>query len=238
MSKDDPRSSVIRPRAGLIAIVGFCIGLPVLSAWAKGSIAIPHNDDWAYFRIVFHLADTGTLQLVGWNEAMFLGQLVWAIPLAKVFGDTFFAINTVSALISAGGLVLTYLLASRFLRTSYALLTAFLVGIFPGFIPLATTFMTDTTGYTAQLGCLVLGVWALDRRSDQRLLPLIACLVVGLYAFTVRDFAITTPVAVLAGLAVAEKRHRRVPALSIAGLAAVSAAGVALYLWRDRKSVV
>jgi hypothetical protein len=222
----------VNPRAGLVAILGFCIGLPLLSALVTGSIDIPHNDDWAYYRIAFHLAETGTVQLVGWNEAMLLGHLAWAMPIVEIFGHTVGALVTLNVVISGVGLVLTYLLARRFLPVSYSLLVAFLVGIFAGFAALVTTFMTDPGGNVVQLGCLVLGVRVLDRRGDERLLSLIACLLVGVYAFTIREFAVAAPIAVLVALAVVEKREGRPPRLAVVGSSALVAACAGLYSWR------
>lgn len=221
-----------RPRAALAGIVLFCIGLPLLSAVVTGSIRIPHNDDWAYFRVVSHLVDTGDLQFVGWTEVTFVGQLLWAVPLAKLFGHPLIPIVLVNALISGVGLIFTYSLARHFLGTSHALLTALVVGIFPGFTVPVTTFMTDSAGYTAQLGCLILGLRALDGRGKGRLLFLTGCLAVGLYAFSVREFAIAAPVSVLIALFLEERHDRRVPALALAGFSALLGAAAALYWWR------
>lgn len=221
-----------RPRVVLAGLVLFCIGLPLLSAVVTGSIRIPHNDDWAYFRVVSHLVDTGDLQFLGWTEVTFVGQLLWAVPLAKLFGHPLIPIVLVNALISGVGLIFTYSLARHFLGTSHALLTALVVGIFPGFTVPVTTFMTDSAGYTAQLGCLILGLRALDGRGKGRLLLLTGCLAVGLYAFSVREFAIAAPVSVLIALFFEERRDRRVPTISIAGSGALLGAAAALYWWR------
>lgn len=221
-----------RPPRVLAGIVLLCVGFPLLSAVITGSIRIPHNDDWAYFRIVFHLADEGLLRLVGWNEITFVGQLLWAFPVAKFFGPSVVPIVVVNALIAALGLVLTYHLARGFLGTSYALLTALVIGVFPGFMVLVTTFMTDTAGYTAQVGCLVLGLRALDARSKDRLLWLAGCLAVGLYGFSVREFALVAPVAVLIAIFFTERRDRRVPTIAIAASGAFLGAAAALYWWR------
>ena len=220
-------------RVLLMGILGFCIGLPLLSAIATGSIAIPHNDDWAFFRILFHLKETGDLQLVGWNEMMFLGQLLWALPIASVFGDNIGVVTAVNALISAFGLILTYLLAKRFVAARWALLITLTVGIFPGFSALVTTFMTEPTAYAAQLGCLLLGLTALRSQGRARLAYFSAALLVGLYGFSVREFALAALLAGLAGMFVTEMREKRVPLLSITAGSVTAITVVILYLWRQ-----
>ena len=228
-----PLESTRARRQALIAILGFCVGLPVLSAIVTGSIAIPHNDDWAFFRILFHLAETGDLQLVGWNEMMLMGQLLWALPIASLLGDNLGAVTVVNALISGLGLILTYLFATRFVAARWALLITLTVGIFPGFSALVTTFMTEPTAYAAQLGCLLLGLAAFRSDGRTRLAYLSASMLVGLYGFSVREFAVAAPLAVLVGMCVAEIREKRVPLFSIIGGSMSGIAVVSLYLWRQ-----
>lgn len=219
--------------AKLAAVVGFCVGLPVASAIATGSIAIPHNDDWAFFRILFHLAETGDLQLVGWNEMMFFGQLVWALPLAWVVGENLAAVTGANAVVSAVGLVLTYKLARRFVSDAAALVVTLSVGIFPGYITLVATFMTEPSAYAAQVGCLLLGLTAIGSKGRRRAVYIVAALVVGLYGFSIREFALAGPVAVLVGLLIVEVRSRRFPVLSVTGALAVATIAAALYTWRQ-----
>ena len=221
-----------RPNVALAAIVGLCVGLPVLSAVVTGSIHIPHNDDWAYFRTVFHLAENGDLEFVGWTVMTFVGQLLWAAPLAELFGRSLPPIVLANAVISAAGLLMTYSLARRFLGSSYALLVVLSVGIFPGFVVLVPTFMTDPAAYTAQMGCLLLGLRALDRGGRGRLVLLIASLIAGLYAFSVREFAIAAPLAVLISLFFQEKQERASSSVSVVGFGGLIVGSAALYLWR------
>lgn len=215
------------------AIVAFCVGVPVVSAIVTGSITIPHNDDWAFFRILFDLAETGDLRLVGWNEMMFFGQLLWALPLAWVAGENLAVITVANAIVSALGLVLTYRLARRFVADDAALVVTIAVGIFPGFIALVTTFMTEPTAYAAQVGSLLLGVTAIGARGRSRWTYLAAALVVGLYAFSIREFAIAAPLAVLVGVFVTEARAKQFPAASLGGAAALIAVAASLYAWRQ-----
>ena len=71
--------------------------------------------------------------------------------------------------------------------------------------------MTDTTAFTAQMGCLLFGVLSLrERRHSGACLAL--SLALGLFAYTVREAALAAPLAVLAGRFVAypgSKARRR-----------------------------
>lgn len=220
-------------RAALALVLGLCIGIPLVSAIVTGSIAIPHNDDWAFFRILFHLADTGDLRLVGWNEMMFFGQLLWAVPIAWITGPDLAAINVVNASISGVGLILTYRLARRYLPPRTALVVPLAVGLFPGFSALVTTFMTEPSAFAAQLGCLLLGLNAISSDGRRRGLLLAAALLVGLYGFSIREFAIAAPLAVLAGLFMDEIRAKRPPWLSVSGAVAIFLVAAYLYTWRQ-----
>src|SRR5436305_13929403 len=66
------------PLAGILCL---CVGWPMLLAVFTGSLAIPHNDAWAYSLIAEHYARSGSIQLVGWNRAALVGQIVVLGPL-------------------------------------------------------------------------------------------------------------------------------------------------------------
>ena len=81
--------------------------------------------------------------------------------------------------------------------------------------------MTDTTAFTAQMGCLLFGVLSLrERRHSGACLAL--SLALGLFAYTVREAALAAPLAVLAGWFVAypgsKARRRSILLLALARL--------------------
>jgi len=219
-------------RGALLGVLGFCIGLPLVSAITTGAISIPHNDDWAFFRILFHLTETGELQLVGWNEMTFVGQLLWAYPVALLF-ESIAAVTSVNALIAGLGLWLTYVLGRRFVTNRWALLIAFTVGIYPGFAVNVTTFMTEPTAFAAQLGCLLLGISAISSRGRTRRGYLLLSLLVGLYGFSIREFALAAPIAVMIGVLASEVREKRLLSFSVVAGSAGAVAALGLYLWRQ-----
>jgi hypothetical protein len=59
----------------LIGILGITIGIPFALAVVTDSLAIPHNDAWAYSRIAQAFARGEGFHLVGWNRVFLLGQV-------------------------------------------------------------------------------------------------------------------------------------------------------------------
>lgn len=220
----------------LIAVSAACVAVPLLSGLVTGSIGIPHNDDWAFLRIVFHLADTGSIELVGWNEMMLVGHLLIALPFVEVFGDNVAVLNTLVAIASGAGLVMLGLVARRFVEPIYALGVVVLVGAFPGFAGLVATFMTDNTAFALQMGCILLALVAFERTGGRRDQLMAVALVVGLLAFSVREFAILAPIAAVGGYAVANRRDGRSLLRAVAALAALLLAAFFLFEWKRQLS--
>jgi 4-amino-4-deoxy-L-arabinose transferase-like glycosyltransferase len=218
---------------GLVVLSG--IGIPLGSAYATGTIGIPQNDDWAYSRIVLNLHQTGHLDLVGWNEMSLVGHLLWGLPFLELFDANLRALHLGQALAGAIGILCTFLVARHFLPDRRAAAVSALVAAFPSYALLSTSYMTDTTAFAAQMACLAVGLAALRRDGPSRNLLLAVSLVVGLFGFITREFAVAAPVAVIAGYAFRARRasHRRwasrtaLPALSFAVPAAL------FFLWRQ-----
>src|SRR5205823_1250947 len=79
--------------------------------------------------------------------------------------------------------------------------------LFAPYLSYATSVMTDVPGLAAQFTCLALGVIAL-RRAPISFPWLVASTLVGLLAFTIRDFGIAAPACVLFAAISAEPRRR------------------------------
>ena len=127
------------------------------------------------------------------------------------------------------GIASSYVLARRVLPSPRAAFAVLVVILFPGFALLATTFMTDVPAYAAEMLCLAVGAVALSRApANHRRRWLVASLVIGCWAFSIREFALAAPVAVvIAAMASdpSEPRRRYLFALD-----AVLAVCVAIYL--------
>jgi Dolichyl-phosphate-mannose-protein mannosyltransferase len=226
------RTGARRFTTRLALVSAACVAVPLSFAYVTGSIGIPHNDDWAFLRILFRFADTGSIELVGWNEMTLVGQLFVAFPFVKVFGDNVALVNTLSAVVSGAGLFMLGSIARRFVAPSFALAIVALVGTFPAFAGVVATFMTDNTAFAAQMGCVLMGLVAFERQGRGRDVLVGAALALGLFALSVREFAILAPLAVVGGYAVANRRDGRSIVNAIVALAGLLLAGFVLYRWR------
>jgi hypothetical protein len=204
---------------GVLALVGVVV--PIVIASVTRSFAIPHNDDWAYSRIAETFGHTGHIELVGWNRAFLLGQVVILGPLGRwiVAQHVFVALTGVVAIAA------TYALLEPRVGKRRALLGAAIVAVWPGFGLLSTSFMTDVPSFAAMVLALALGDAAI-RRSSLWLLAF--ALAVGVWGFTIREQAVAA-VAAVAVAAIAQIGRRR----GVLALVAASAAlCFSLEAWR------
>lgn len=213
-----------RPTAILVVVIGLAVGVPAALAALSGNIAIPHNDAWAYSLITERFGRTGSITLVGWNRAFTVGQAVLLGPL----GRSIVAQQLLVVVLAASALAVTFLLLRTSLSIQRALFGTAVVGAFPGFGLLATSFMGDVPAYCAIVATLLVGAAAIRRRSFTGLLIAAA---VGIWGFTVREQAIVAPACVVisAFFAWTDRASRtKLFALAVATFVGV----VALELWR------
>lgn len=217
---------------GFGAVFAFVIALPVGLAVATESFGIPHFDDWAFSRIALDHDATGEVHLVGSNAMMLIGQIAVSKPFVEVFGADPASLNAFGAVTSAIALLAVFLLARRFLPSGLALLTTLLVGVAPGFGPLVATYMTDPPAFAASALCLVIGLAGLDRSGRSRICLIAVALLLGLLGFTIREFAIAAPLAVLIAWGVQGRREgaRTLP-VALSAIALFCCAAL-LYAWR------
>src|SRR5688500_12615752 len=156
-----------------------------------------------------------------------LGHLFWAYPLVKVFGEHIGLLDSAGTLFSVAGIVGAALLAKRFVAAPYALATGALLAVFPGYIQTSVSYMTDPIAFVAQLACFYVGLSGIER-DDARGQQLIAIsMLIGLFAFSIREFAVITPLAVALGALTAQMRNKRIRKGTIASVALfLLAAGV------------
>ena len=214
--------------AGLLVAA---IGVPaVLATWAH-AFGIPRNDDWAYRRVLFEFARTGHFAPAGWGSMTLVGQVLFAMPFVLVFGPQAWAPG-LSVVIAAGvGLVCAYLLARLCLGRRPAAACAFVLVVLPGFVLNTSTFMTDVPAFAADMACLVMGIAALRSAGWAHWAWLGGALAVGALGFSIREFDLAAPVAVLIVIARQDRRYRGYYVVAGAALAAVCGA---TYLWTSQ----
>jgi 4-amino-4-deoxy-L-arabinose transferase-like glycosyltransferase len=179
----------------MLVLVG--VGVPALLGVASGAIGVPHNDDFNYRRVALGLYEDGQVQLTRWTVMSLIGQLALVQPFLWLSGGAPSAFATMTAILALIGIVASYLLARRLLLTFRSFIAVLIVLLFPGFLLNTTSFMTDVPAYAGEMLCLALGAAALQPERTQRWRWLVASFAVGLFAYSIREFALAAPAAVL-----------------------------------------
>jgi hypothetical protein len=203
-----------------------------LAALSRGAIGALRNDDWVYARALYRLIDNGVFA-PEFSMASLLGQLVLAAPVAAVFGHSVVALQALTAMVSAWGLVASYLLVRSFLPRVVAIVVVGALAAGPLYSSLAISFMSDPYMYALSVTCLLLGYRA-AAHTRGGFAWLAAALVVGFWAFSVREFGLAAPACVVVVYAYHRLRRRAYGQVGIAVAAgvAVLVAAVVFLLWR------
>jgi 4-amino-4-deoxy-L-arabinose transferase-like glycosyltransferase len=215
----------------LVGLLLLGVGLPLVVGAVAGSLEIPRNDDWSYRRIALELARTGRLALDGASQTMIVGQIVVTQPFLWLSGLQPWGFTAAGIVFAVGAMVAAYVMARQVLPPRVAIIPVLLLAVFPGYLAYATSYMSDVPAAAAGFACLGLGAIALARRP----VPtgwLLAAVAVGVFALSIRDFAVAAPASVVLAAICAEPRRRRNWLIAIA--TAASCAG--LYLWRSTLS--
>lgn len=218
------RGSVIRPRALLVLVGMVGVGLPLLLAGTTGSLAIPHNDAWSHSKIAQHFAATGELQLVGWNRASLVGQIVVLGPL----GSSITIQQVFTALTAVLGLTASYLFLLPRLGHSRAAFGIACIAAVPEFGLLSTSYMSDMPAFA----CLAGALWLADKGlREQHHGWLLLALVLAVWGVTIREQALAAVVAVML-VGFVRLRQPRQRLVLLIGLAGTLAALAAFELYR------
>ena len=163
-------------------------------AAVAGAIGLPSNDDWVYMRAANSLYGSGVVDMAG-HTASAIGQIALVQPFLWLSRGEPWAFMAFGLTMASIGIASTYLLARRFVGVASAVFVVLLLLAFPGFIRVSATFMTDVPAYALAMLCLLLGTRSLQ--GDGGRLTLIASLAVGVFAVSIREFAVAAPLAVL-----------------------------------------
>lgn len=211
--------------AGLL-VLG--VALPaVVGLWAH-SLSIPRDDDWAYRRVLFDFVRTGQYSLVGWGSMTLVGQVLWSAPFVLVLGARPWVPSLAVASLATAGVVAAYLLARGQLGRAKAGGAVLLLVALPGFALSTVDFMTDVPALSAEMVCLLLGAFALRSLGRRQSVWLALSMGAGVFGFSVREFDLAAPGAVLVAMAWSDRPKLKVCATWAAAL--LVACG-AIYLW-------
>ncbi len=205
-------------------LVSVGVALPVVIAAASGSLVVPHNDDFNYRRVALDLYHDGKIQLTGWTVMSLIGQLLLIQPFLWLSGGAPWAFGILTSIVAFIGIVASYVLVRSILSARDAFVAVLIVIVFPGFLLNTSNFMTDVPAYAAEMVCIVLGAPALRREEPNRWRWLTASLAVGCFGFSIREFALAAPVAVLVAGFISDHRHWRAYLLAGVGVAIVCGA--------------
>lgn len=210
------------------ALVVVAVLLPILAGAATGTFVVPRNDDWSYRGIAQRLYETGRLELDGAAQTIVVGQILITQPFLWLSRGGAAAFLVVGVLASGLSIAAGFALLRRFLDRSSAALAILALVLFPGYLAYSTSFMSDVPALASQLGCLWLASIALSRRpTEGRWLA--ASLLVGCLGFTIREFALAAPAAVVIVVLLRDPRGARSWLIAVA----VAVAVLAILAWRS-----
>jgi hypothetical protein len=212
----------------LIALVAIGVAVPAAVALWSHSFGIPRYDDWAYRRVLSDFVQTGHFTFVGWGAMTLVGQVLWAAPFAIVFGGHPWVAGFSVAVASAIGIGCAYWLARAIVGRVWGAACTLLVLACAGFLVNTSTFMTDVPAFAAEMACLALGVAAFRHEGRARWVLAAASMAAGCVGFSVREFDLAAPIAVLIVLALQDRRHLRGYGILGASLLLLCAA---VYVW-------
>jgi hypothetical protein len=198
-----------------------------IAAWL-GAFDIPRNDSWSYRRVLWEFVGTGHVRLVGWSGMTMVGQVFWTAPFVEILGKGQWVPGAAVAVASAIGLVCAYALARSLLPRAWAGGCVLLTLAVPGILLNTSSFMTDVTAFSAEVVCLVFGAAALHRLGRGRWALVAAAVATGCFGFSIREFDLAAPAAVLVVLTVQDRRAWR--AYGLAGLLMMAVCGP-IYVW-------
>ena len=172
----------------------------------------------------------GRLEFTGWAVMTLVGQLAATMPLLWLTSGSAIAFALTTAGFAVVAVVASYSLARRVLSPGRAGLAVLLAILVPGFMLYTTAYMTEVPAFAMEMSCLAIGAAALERSPDaHRWRWLAASLAVGCYAFSIREYALAAPLAVLVAAAASDRGGRRSPYL--VGLVLVAVAGACLSIY-------
>ena len=155
-----------------------------------------------------------------------VGQLVATLPFLWVSGGSAWAFAATGGIFAVAAIVAGYSLARRLLSPGWAGFAVLLAVLVPGFMVYTTAYMTEVPAFAMEMSCLAIGAAAIHRSPEEhRWRWLAVSLAVGCYAFSIREYAIAAPIAVLVAAGASDRQRRRLPyAIALVALVVACAA--------------
>ena len=201
-----------------------------------GAVGIARNDDWSYLENAFRFADTGIFAVGGWVQMMLIGQLLLAMPVIAIAGNSVAALQILVGALGAVTLVCSYLVLRNFLNRRWSAFSILALAGSAMYGLLSVSFMTDVPAAAFQLLALALAYRAL-REDGVNWLWLSLASFAGVVALSIREYAIVA----LATIWLVTARRvwgtsSRTKFLLLTGT--VATVVVALFVWRQSQVTV
>lgn len=186
-----------RETAFAVAIcVAYGMALVGVAGWL-GVLDIARNDDWSFIENAFRFHDTGIFAVGGWVHMNLIGQLVLAYPFLSVLGVTITTLHLLGIAATSVAIFATFALARTYLSLAVSVTIAVTTAVSPVVLVLSSSFMTDMFAMAGQLVTLALAAMALTRDGRSGHVLWWLALMAGLWAFSIREFAITALIALV-----------------------------------------
>jgi hypothetical protein len=119
-------------------------------------VQMGYMDDWSYIWSAREFAQTGHFAYV-WSSPILGWQLVWGALFIKLFGFSFITVRISALPIAMLTVLLFHAILVRFgITPRNAVIGTLTFALSPLFLPIATSFMTDTPGLCSILLCIYL----------------------------------------------------------------------------------
>ena len=229
-SMDTRSGTSLREVAVVSVLFGGWLLIMWLMALEAGSVGVARSDDWSYLLTQFDFAESGSFVLNNWAVTMLIGHTIAAAPIVFFFGQSIAALQAFVAVLSFLALVAAYATIRSATSLRPALFAVGILAVSPVFGPSTVSFMTDIPALLFLSLSLLTGIRAIEN-SRPRSFYLVLSGILGLVAFTFRDYAIISFVTVVM-VGVIRVRDARSRLWLVGALTAVGGAAVLLYAWR------
>lgn len=145
----------------------FCAAVVILALLIlHPAVEMAFVDEWSYAKSALTFASTGHFAFYG-ASAMVGWQILWGALAIKLFGFSFTALRSSMLPFAFGTIALFHACLRRLgIARPAAILGALTLGFSPIFLPLASSFMTDTGALFGVLVCLWMCLRAIDASTE------------------------------------------------------------------------
>lgn len=166
--------------------------------WAnfRGVIGVARNDDWVYLHMAQWFAQSGQFLVESGSMTNALGLVILAQPVISIFGYSIAALQILEIFIGAIGLFFTWLLLRSFLSKFFSFIAISTLATSPFWASSSISFMTDVPAYTFQMIALWLAVQSV-KSKQKGFYWLTSALIVSLFAFSIREYSISSGLAIV-----------------------------------------